>query len=174
MQEESDPTSLVLFRSDISTEKGRLALAATVGHAAGNTSCARHGAPKLTAMAGLWANFVYASVTHTRDGAVCRMIPIPRPVDIADGSYLCSATGKAARAFRPGQYTGSMYMTLTNPKWVPTIDDAIFDPCKGACVAEFGMCSLRLLPPSLSPAPEPATPSFLSHWFAEFRTVFQC
>jgi hypothetical protein len=168
---ETDPTSLVLFHGEITDEGARVALASTVGHSAGNMGYKGHTDAHLSSMGGLWASFVYAPVTRTHDGGTCRTIPIPRPVNIVDGLYLLGKVEKAAQAFQPGVYTGHMYITLSNPKWTPCIQNEIFHPRKGACNAEFGFCNLRRVKQPLQPQ---LTPSVVSRWVAEFRAVFEC
>ena len=170
---EGEPTSLVLFTGDVTDENSQLALAATVAATAQNMKY--NTAKPMTAMGVLWSAFVCAQPTRSADGGVSRTVPIPRPVDVSAGSYTLSRVEKDVKAFPPGNYSGQMYLVLSNPKWVPCLDNEIFETrCrKGPCTAEFGFCNLRRLQPAETDRPG-AGPSLVSRWVTEFRTVFQC
>ena len=169
-----EPTSLVLFSGDVTDENTRIALFVDVTAAAMNMGFREHKGANMTQTGMLWSSLTLAPTMHTDDGGACRTIPIPRPVDIAGGLYHKRTVESAAKAFRPGVYTGQMYLALSNPKWVPCLDDPeYFNPRKGQCTAEFGLCNLRHVHPPRETLAE-ATPSFVSRWVSEFRAVFQC
>lgn len=167
----SEPTSIVLFAGDVADENTRLAMAMAVSYTAANMGYPPHRDCNLSSMGMLWASFVTAAVTRTPDGGVYRTNPIPRPVDIAGGTYATKSVDAAAQAFSQGLYTGDVYLSLSNPKWIPSIDIDMFDPRKGQCTAEFGLCNLRRMP---KPPLPPAVSSLASRFVREFRAVFQC
>ena len=170
---EPPPTTLLLFTGDITDENSQLGLAATVAATAQNMKYTT--AMPMTAMGVLWSAFVYAQPTRAADGGVSRTVPIPRPVDVSAGVYTLSRVENDVKAFPPGTYSGQMYLVLSNPKWVPCLDNDIFEKrCrKGPCTAEFGFCDLRRLQPAETDRPGPGA-SLVSRWVTEFRTVFQC
>jgi hypothetical protein len=170
---EGAPTSLILFTGDITDENSRLTFAATVGTAAVSM---KYTTTQYTSRMGvLWSAFVGAQPTRTADGGVVRTVPIPRPVDVSAGPYLLDRIAEEANGFPPGAYSGQMYLILSNPKWVPSLDNDIFvaRSRKGPCSAEFGYCNLH---PLHTPAPDRpnAGGSLVSRWVTEFRSVFQC
>ena len=170
----TEPTSLVLFAGDITDENATLSLTSTVAFAAHNMGYAKHKETGLTGMGVLWASLAYAPITRAPDGGTCRTIPIPKPVRIADGDYLLKSVQTAAEAFSPGVYSGHMYLTLSSPRWAPCAStNDIFNPRKGACAAEFGLCNLRHMPKPQQPQ-QTITPSFVSRCIREFRAVFEC
>lgn len=172
--EAPEPTTLMLFRGELTNENTMGLFGSAVGHESENMGYRQGANTDVSQMGMLWSGFVFAQPMRTEDGGTCRMVPIPRPLDLVGSYYFLRSVRDSASAFRPGLYTGQMYLTLSNPKWVPCFSDGLFDPCKGVCTAEFGLCNLRHLQPPQETLGEGLTPSFVSRWVSEFRTVFQC